>query len=280
MTWRPTKSSKSRIARRLAAVAALALLLGACAALAQGGARDPDEIARTWRAARVFLPVADGVERSTVGRLDRKRLAGLGPLPVVIYAHGCAGIGPATDDTGRYLARAGFLVIAPDSFARKDKPRSCDPARHRGGLHRAVLGWRQAEVDNAIRKARALPGVDPDNIFLMGFSEGAITVATYTGEPVRGRIIEGWTCHSGWPEYRGLNAPRNEPVLSLVGSNDPWFRQPWLQGACGAYMAGRTNARSIVFRPPSPLAKRHYLSSKPEARDAILGFLAANLKKP
>ncbi len=281
MTWRAIPPASLRTAGRSAAAALLALLLGAGAAFAQGSAWNPDELARTWKAARVFLPLADDrIERTTVGRLDRARLARLGPLPVVIYAHGCAGIGPASDDTGRYLAHAGFLVIAPDSFARENKPRSCEPARHRGGLHRAVLGWRQAEIDYAIRKARDLPGVDRDNLFLMGFSEGAITVATYVGEPVRGRVIEGWTCHSGWLEYRGLNAPRDEPVLSLVGSNDPWFRKPWLQGDCGAFMAGRTNARSIVFRPPSPLANRHYLSSKPAARRAILDFLAANLKKP
>ena len=103
------------------------------------------------------------------------------------------------------FAQSGFAVIAPASFARKKYPKSCDPVKKIGGLYRAVLKMRQLDALHAIREARKLSWVDPDNIFLMGFSEGGIVSATLSiesGQSVRARVIEGWTCRAGWPEYQ------------------------------------------------------------------------------
>lgn len=74
---------------------------------------------------------------------------------------------------------------------------------------------RQLDTLHAIQETRKLNWVDPDNIFPVGFSEGAIVSATLPAEldqPLRARVIEGWTCQAGWPEYRGLNRATIEPV--------------------------------------------------------------------
>jgi len=233
-----------------------------------------DEVERTWIQALVYLPGDDEESGHRMADLSpADLLPDDGPVRVLVYAHGCAGIGKPSRHIGQALARRGWLVVQPDSFARRNKPKSCDAVWRIGGLHRAVLGWRQAEISHALNRLSDLGVADSADIFLMGFSEGAIAVATFRGQPVRGRIIEGWTCHAGWPEYRGLNAPLDEPVLALVGARDPWFRAPVLHGDCGAYMTGRQGGRSIVYHAPSPRHDDHWLSHDDSVLQDILAFL-------
>ena len=247
----------------------LALLcLLAAPAFAETGS-DPVELARTYDGALVYVPGGQGAEQRTVADL----VAHLSDVPaVVLYMHGCSGIIEIAHAAGRMYAEAGYAFVAPDSFARNDKPVSCRPEVPEGGLHRAVLGWRQAEAGHAIARLRALAQT---LIILAGHSEGAITAATFTGAPLAARVIEGWTCNAGWPEYIGLAAPEAEPVLSLVGKRDPWFRLPILRGDCGEFMD--TNDRSVVFTSPDPLFDQHWTSGDASVQALILEFLRDQL---
>lgn len=234
-------------------------------------ADDAADLARTWDAAQVWLPGT--VQPVTPADLP----AATDAAAVVLYAHGCDGPGRIAVTIGRFLARAGYLVVAPDSFARTDKPQSCDAMRHRGGLHREVLGWRQAEMRFALDRVRAVPALAGLPVILMGHSEGGITVATMQADDVTARIVEGWTCHAGWPEYRGLNAPVGQPVLALVGENDPWFTDLDLKGDCGAFMVQDGPSRSVVYRAPYYLHSKHWLSGDKKVQALILDFIAAGL---
>lgn len=237
---------------------------------------DPAELARTWQNAKLRVPLATGV---LAGLLGKTEVPAGARFPTVIYMHGCNGFWKGSDTRLDFLADAGFAAIAPDSFARKKSPRSCDIEESRGGLYRPKLVMRQAEAAHALEMARTLPWVDPDNVFLMGLSEGGITTATLeTDLPINARVIEGWGCHAGWTEYRGLAA--REPVLSLVAARDPWFRLKVLQGDCGSYMSAQLLAlgsRSVVYEDP-PLAERHALLEDPGAQDIVRTFLTAHLK--
>lgn len=246
-----------------------ALLLALCASVAQA---DDAEVARTWDAAQVWLP-------GTVNATSVDALAGVeAPRAVVLYAHGCDGPSRITTVTARFLAEAGYLVVAPDSFARQDKPASCDPAQARGGLHRAVLGWRQDEMRHALDRLRGIAAMAAAPVVLMGHSEGGITVATMQAPDVAMRVIEGWTCHAGWPEYLGLNAPGDQPVLALVGDDDPWFRLPVLHGDCGAVMQGDAQV-SEVYTAPGDLAAKHWLSADGKVQTLILNFIETHLPR-
>jgi hypothetical protein len=236
---------------------------------------NPTELSHTWQQAVVYVPSGPGqARRITTSDLPRFLQRYENPK-VVLYAHGCSGIINIGREAGKFYAANGYIFVAPDSFARRIKPVSCRPALHQGGLHRAVLTWRQAEISNALTRLRALPGLKQAPIALIGHSEGGITVATYSGLPVTARIIEGWTCHAGWPEYHGLNAPRREPVLSLIGENDPWYKLPVLKGDCGAFMDG--NDRSYVFHKPNRFHNKHWLSKHQSVRNIILKFLARHM---
>ena len=142
-------------------------------------------------------------------------------------------------------------------------------------MYRPTLIMRQNEAVYAIREARKLTWVDSKNIFLMGLSQGGITTATFSGEPVKARIIEGWGGHAGWPEYQGLNAPATEPVLSLVSDKDPWFRNPVLQGDCGEFMLN-VASESVVFKSGS-LCYEHALLEHPEVKRIVRKFLEQHI---
>ena len=234
---------------------------------------DLEELKRTWDGAKVRIPIDTGVIKATMKNL--KAIPKGNQFPTVIYMHGCNGFWPGTDRRVDFIASLKFAAIAPNSFARNKAPTSCEPLNHKGGMYRPTLRMRQNEAAYAIREARKLPWVDSRNIYLMGLSQGGITTVTFSGETVSARIIEGWGCHAGWPEYHGLNAPATEPVLSLVGDKDPWFQNPVLQGDCGKFMLNEAS-HSVVFRTGS-LRYKHELLEYPKVKDVVQKFLEANL---
>ena len=241
---------------------------------------DPAEMERAWQAALVRIPKAGGGFLSTtVADLGEAGSPPQGVWPTVVYMHGCAGIWPGTLTRINFLARNGYAVVAPASFARLKYPRSCRTETHEGGLYRPILAMRQNDAGHAIAGAKALPWVDSENVFLMGLSEGGITTATFAGSgpqhAVRARVVEGWTCQSGWPEQAGINAPQTEPVLTLVGAKDPWFQNPWNQGTCRPFLDGLNGSRSVAY-DSGHLQSRHELLEDAGVQQTVLDFLQAH----
>ena len=209
----------------------------------------------TWAEAEVALPPFRGGEEVLLANLEdsvvKERLASLphrARVPVVLYAHGCTGLG--SRPFFRDLARAGYIVIAPDSMARRYRPLQCDPKTQTGGYNRFVYDFRLTEISFALDRLKRLPWVDQHKIFLVGVSEGGVAAALYRGDEFRARVIAQWTC-TGAPLVQGIFAPRDEPVLSIVRNADPWYdksRTRNQRGDCGAFMQGRARSRSIVLK--------------------------------
>lgn len=254
------------------------------AGMSQADWSDPAEMARAWAAAIVRVPDgAGGSTGMTTGALASWRPKGGGKLPVVVYLHGCSGIWEGTHARLRFLAMNGFVAVAPASFARLKYPRSCDAAAHQGGLYRGTLRMRQSDAGHALEEVRKLPFADTGRIVLMGLSQGAIITATFKADTpaqrVAARVIEGWTCNAGWFEYARVNAPEDEPVLALLGADDPWFRHPPTRGSCDVFLSRTNGSRSVIYREP-PLAGAHELLDHPEPRAEVLRFLKAHLRLP
>ena len=66
-----------------------------------------------------------------------------------------------------------------------------------------------------------------------------------------------------------------EPVLSLVGDKDPWFRNPVLQGDCGDFMLNDAS-QSVVFKSGS-LRYAHETLERPEVKRIVRTFLVKHL---
>jgi len=261
-----------------------AFLLSACATMRTANA--PDELARTLNDAIVAIPAeyykGDAPSdffswgRMKNAKEDLTKRVGEKKIPLVIYLHGCGGFDWYTNHDISLFLRNGYAVLAPNSFARKYRPTSCNPMAHGGGLFRDILAFRLAEASYAHEAAKNLPWVDKRNIFMVGFSEGGLTTAQYGHGGLAGRIILGWTCNSGWPEYKGISGPRDEPILAVVSSNDPWFTSPWDSGDCGSSMLFRRNAKSVVVDVKlHGVTSLHDVQSLPEVQQQILQFLKA-----
>ena len=242
---------------------------------------DPAEMERAWQAALVRIPNGKGKYISTtMRRLNKKDVERIHGYPTVIYLHGCAGVWGSTKTRINFLAKNGYAVIAPVSFARKKYPRSCDEKNKVAGFYRGTLKMRQYDAGYAIKKAKTLTWVDPENVFLMGLSQGGITTATFSSSSklasVNARVVEGWTCKAGWGEYTGIKAPKSEPVLTLVGINDPWFQNSWTRGDCSDAINKRNGSKSVVYTD-NYLSHRHELLEDREVQATVLKFLREHM---
>lgn len=240
--------------------------------------QDPGEVNLPWINSLIRLPLANGdIYRGSMHELNGNEDFLKGKFKTIIYLHGCAGHWSGTAKRIDFYAKNGYAVIAPPSMARKKYAQSCDTTIQRGGLYRSVLKIRQIDAENAILRAKELSWTDNKNIFLVGLSEGGITTATYypknINSSVNGRIIEGWTCNAGWEEYKGLNTPYNEPVLSLVAKYDPWFQLDVLRGHCGQFINKNPLSKSIVIDDGTHLSKGHGLMHDNNIKKATLKFL-------
>lgn len=248
-----------------------------------GKTNNPEELTRTFERATIVIPKHinpnDPLSSKRVltdeVRYIKKELDNIpsgSDIRLIIYMHGCGTSGGMNDfRLFHFLANNGYAILAPNSFARKYKPRSCDPETYTGGFHRGVLGFRIAEAQYAYEAAKKMPWVDKQNIFMMGYSEGGITTAKFPNGGLAGRIILGWTCNAGWPEYDGISGPRDVPVLAVVASNDPWFMHPSLSGHCGDSFFAKRNIESIVID-----ADLHAIYTLTRVRYKILQFLQKN----
>ena len=188
---------------------------------------------------------------------------------MILYLHGCTGIERNERADAYHLTRAGYAVIMPDSYARRERPSNCKPTTKAAGFFRGVYRFRFEEVDYALEQIKQLPWVDQDNVFLMGFSEGGVTTAAYPRGDFTARVILGWTCHAGdWYEINGVRAPEDEPVLAIVSRRDLWFQNPWNRGHCGEYLHGRKDSKSIVLD-----GSFHHVTADAEVREAVFQFL-------
>ena len=226
-----------------------------------------DEARRTFDSA-YFMSEINGefIEGRMSDELIQRNLTSLEKKrPTIIFSHGCTGLGRGNLRYMRLLARAGYAVIAPDSFARRYRPETCDPSRHRGikgAPHRRVNRMRQEEIHHAAYRVRRIRWVDKKNLFLMGHSQGGTAVATYEGDEFKAHVISGSVC------WRGVRSPRGTPILALYSVDDPWRRNRPADSCLRKARARGVNMEFHLFE-----GRAHNLSRNKMARRQILDFL-------
>lgn len=240
-------------------------LLAACQTTGTG----PEALQATWDKAYMTAPAwatakgtpcasrMTGVPYACLNKMDETK-----KHPVIIYAHGCAGLDQRNLEPFRKLA----VVVAPNSFARPNRRKDC-------GLRSDTKGismMRRAEVKHTVDRLKTYPWVDPDRIILAGFSEGGSTTALYSGDEFKARIILGWVCTSGDPWWSGIRASNQTPILAVVGLEDEYSQGDRYGTHCGRSFGLRPKSKSIVIPGAT-----HNIITLPQTQEAIEEFVAS-----
>jgi dienelactone hydrolase len=225
-----------------------------------------EDVGKSWEKAEVFVP--GNFFTSVPSRVSVEK-----PLPVVIYMHACTGISKHDSQWANFIKGLGFIAILPDSMARPGRKPNCNPVTKRVGFFPQAYAMRQEEISYAVEQIKKSPWADTKNIFLMGHSEGGQAVARTRLSVFRGIIISGWGCtHAKNPNFDGIFAPLETPILTLEWNGDPWRVGTPVEGSCANKFGERKKARQILFS-----GSQHDTYEQNEARDAVAKFLKENL---
>ncbi len=239
---------------------------------------DPVELERTWEGALVYLPEGLG---STSGRLLRNgridtAISQNGKdkrWPLIIFMHYCEGLGHHREDMKR-LAKLGFIVIGPDSFARQHRPLGCYEDREKFIRYfDFAIAMQKAELDYAVKKISAYDWIDSRNLFLFGSGMGGLVVAHYEGNEFAGHLIEGWGCRGPNPIFDGIWAPPEVRVFSTVSKNTPFLvKNEGFSVDCRTFINERKDSVSVVLDRPA-----HQVSWYPNSFEPMIRFLMRDM---
>lgn len=124
---------------------------------------------------------------------------------------------------GAFLAESGYVALVVDSFG----PRGA--GKLRDDLRALVVTEAMMMADGyaALRFLRAHPAVDPERVFVIGFSYGAMISVLLAYEQIRQALAEGDERFAGHVSYYGCSVPRVErpettgkPILIMLGELD------------------------------------------------------------
>ncbi len=152
------------------------------------------------------------------------------PAPAMVFIHGCGGLHEPTLRQARSAAELGYVALVLDSHT----PRGIDWQKNCDG--RVLWGQeRAADVFVALASAREHPAVDPDQLFLVGYSHGSWTAleALALGDQLSPGLLDSpgrhWDGVQGivaWYPYCGGGASftvpweHPVPVLMLLAEED------------------------------------------------------------
>ncbi|MFY0690998.1 MAG: dienelactone hydrolase family protein [Paracoccaceae bacterium] len=180
-------------------------------------------------ASTVKIPVGPDADFALAGRLHRA--SGKKKAPAVVLMHGCGGWQPpvldALEDYARFLSSKGIVVLNLDSFG---------PRGNAGGLVcssfkrlAAARKYRTQDAFAALRYLQAQPFVDPQNVFLIGQSNGGSVALISAQASTERRFAKNRAGFRGivalypWCGATGSLRPTlSSPLLILGGGRDDW----------------------------------------------------------
>ena len=235
---------------------------------------DRQELNKTWNEALVYLPEVLGGRSGRLMRGDAfsqalQAASSTEKWPLILFLHYCEGLGHHREDMKR-LSKLGFIVIAPDSFARAHRPLGCYEDRAKFIRYfDAAIAFQKAELDFAVQKLGEFGWVDNDNLFLFGSGMGGLVAAHYEGNEFTGHLIEGWGCRGPNPIFDGIWAPSEVRVFVTVSRNAPFLnKNEGFSVDCETFLKQRKNAVSVVLDRPA-----HQVSWYPKSYQQMIRFL-------
>jgi dienelactone hydrolase len=261
-------------------LAALTVLLAGMATPGTASCEDaPSDVLRSWESAYVAVQIETPDLRRVVlsGRINADYivdiLQGMSadyPQPVAIFLHDCgfAYNDPEARQQIKFIATLGYIIVAPDSYARMDRPRSCDVEERRFAEDVAqdrIREMRREEAAYAIERVLALPWADPRRIFLVGAGEAADALLAFDSDAIAGRIAISPSC-----TFDVVHAPTT-PTLIMRSDRDLWYDAEHWPAAVGACERAFGNDPAVEIATLS--GALHDPLIYPEARTRFWNFV-------
>ena len=208
---------------------------------AQAPSSNRAAVEATWTSADVGIPRGYAPEDCS-GRVTHncfRQINSKRKLLVVVFLHGCSGPNP---DAVKNFLRLGYVVVEPNSMARANRIADCAGNSDK----RDIMGLRFEEAEYAASMLKQFSWTDQKKLVLAGFSEGGAAAALYPGDEFGARIIMGWTCNAPYAWWQGIRGPADSPILAIVGSEDPYYKNTVLAGSCS--VEGRADSQSVMIK--------------------------------
>lgn len=190
---------------------------------------------------------------------------GDGPFPTVIQFHGCGSVHASQDDWAAFFVEQGYGAVIVDSLAPRGIGRMAAlstvctalqlPGRERAG-----------DVIAGITLASAMPEVDPERLFLGGWSHGGWAIMDLLAmdlerqpppnlSAVDARLLDGVRGailvypYSGFPALsRDVDWQTRVPVLAFAGTADTVANPDHTQAAFDRQIAAGADIQFILFQ--------------------------------
>lgn len=153
------------------------------------------------------------------------RPGGPAPAPAVILMHGCGGLQPGVQAGlkahAAALAEAGFAALILDSFGPRGNGGGhvCESLDRLANARR----YRLRDAEDARAFLSGLEGIDADNIFLMGQSNGgSVAIRAAQRGARRFRAIAAYYPWCGVFNRLGAKAVIDTPLIVFGGAKDDW----------------------------------------------------------
>jgi len=257
-------------------LSALFILL---AGVGESTAANDRDVALTWEEAIIAVRIETPDLRRVVlgGRIDATYIADIlhgmsaeNPQPAIIFMHDCGHSynDPESRQQIKFMASLGYIIFVPDSYARPDRPVSCDREERTMApdvSHELIHELRHEEALYAIEQVLKLPWIDRNKIYLGGAGEGADVVLQIEHEALAGRFAVSPSC-----TYDVRHVP-GTPTLILRSDRDVWYdpdHWPAAIGACEAAFRADTSTEIVVVS-----GALHDPLIYPEARTRFWNFM-------
>ena len=187
------------------------------------------------------------------------RPAGAGPFPTVLVIEEIFGVHEYIKDTCRRLAKAGYLAVAPELYARiADLSKMTDAgAIVRDVISKAPDERMLADLDAAAAWAAANKG-DPARLAVTGFCRGGRNTWMYDAHnPALKAAVAWYGPIKGAPSTiqptnpGDIAADLKAPLLGMYGGQDAGIAVPDVQAAAAKAKAAGKTVEIVVF-PDAP----------------------------
>jgi dienelactone hydrolase len=237
----------------------------------------------------IAIPVDDLTTKNIAGALFKP--AGAGPFPAVVYMSGCGGLNNppemALEKTViEHLLAQGVATLIVDPFTPRNEPEGiCANLDAKTFVNYATRGGN--DVVAALKVLRAMPDIDPNRVFLQGYSWGAISSLFATDPKTPSAHDSKISGVIAYYPYCYDNVEFSRPTLVLIGDKDDWTPASLCQAVKGkpnleiVVFPGATHAFNLPFAQPIEYLGHHMAhdeTATQEARKDADAFMDSHLK--